>query len=83
MSFGKTYTLTETIAPQGYNVAESITFTVDDNGDVIQKIVMLDQSIPTVVKTGDSNQFIPYVCIGLCAVAGIFTFIKRGRSDEQ
>ena len=83
LEVGKTYTLTETIAPQGYNVAESITFTVDDNGDVIQKIVMLDQSIPTVVKTGDSNQFIPYVCIGLCAVAGIFTFIKRGRSDEQ
>lgn len=83
LEVGKTYTLTETIAPQGYNVAESITFTVDDNGDVIQKIVMLDRSIPTVVKTGDSNQFIPYVCIGLCTVTVIFTFRKRGRSDEQ
>mgnify|MGYP002508626938 CR=1 FL=1 len=57
LEVGKTYILTETTAPQGYTVAESITFTVDDNGGVVQKIVMLDQSVPTVVKTGDSIHF--------------------------
>ncbi len=83
LEVGKTYILTETTAPQGYTVAESITFTVDDNGGVVQKIVMLDQSVPTVVKTGDSIHFMPYVCIGLCSIAGIYIFRKRGKSNEQ
>lgn len=82
LEVGKTYTLTETTAPQGYNIAESITFTVDDNGEVVQKIVMLDQHIPTIVKTGDSVNILSYAGISLCAIAGIILLRKRGKTDE-
>ena len=76
LEVGKTYTLTETTAPQGYNIAESITFTVDDNGEVVQKIVMLDQHIPTIVKTGDSMNILAYAGISLCAIAGLILLRK-------
>ena len=43
---GETYTLTEITAPNGYRVAESITFTVNRDGSVTS-VVMKDQRIPT------------------------------------
>ena len=83
LEVGKTYTLTEITAPQGYNIAESITFTVDDNGEVVQKIVMLDQHIPTILKTSDSVNILSYAGISLCAIAGLILLRKRGKNDEQ
>ena len=52
---GETYTLTETIAPDGYQVAQSIEFTVDDTGNV-QRIEMYDELLPSSggVNTSDS-----------------------------
>lgn len=52
---GKTYTLTETIAPEGYTVAQSIRFTIKDTTD-LQQIEMKDELVKGVIriyKTGD------------------------------
>ncbi len=54
---GKTYTLTEVIAPDGYSIAQSIDFTVADTGDV-QKVTMYDELLPASggsPKTGDDQ----------------------------
>lgn len=80
---GKTYTLTETIAPKGYSKAESIKFTVADNGKVVQKVIMLDKHIPAVIKTGDTTDILPYVGVAFCALASILVLRKRGKTDEQ
>ena len=40
---GEEYTLTEVVAPEFYEVAESITFTVEDNDEEMQKITMKDE----------------------------------------
>lgn len=51
-----TYTLTETTAPDGYEVAESITFTIDSDGtikkgsEVLSKVVMKDTKKTTPKK---------------------------------
>lgn len=44
LSVGKTYTLTETICPNGYVKATSIKFTVSNTGD-IQKVNMIDKVV--------------------------------------
>ena len=71
------------ITDEDGNIAESITFTVDDNGEVVQKIVMLDQHIPTILKTSDSVNILSYAGISLCAIAGLILLRKRGKNDEQ
>lgn len=63
-----TYTLTETIAPKNYKVAQSINFTVEESGK-IQKVVMYDELLPVKVKTGDNTN------IGIYAVAGLGTAV--------
>ena len=68
---GKTYTLTETIAPDGYQVAQSIEFTVDDTGD-IQRVEMYDELMPIAkVKTGDDISINNYLCLGYITLLGI------------
>lgn len=62
-----TYTLTETIAPKNYKVAQSINFKVEESG--IQKVVMYDELLPVKVKTGDNTN------IGIYAVAGLVTAV--------
>ena len=63
-----TYTLTETIAPKNYKVAQSINFTVEESGK-IQKVIMYDELMPVKVKTGDNTN------IGIYAVAGLGTAV--------
>lgn len=69
---GKSYTLTETIAPAKYKIAESVNFKVEDTG-AVQKVVMYDELLPEaakVVKTGDNTRAIGYALMGL----GCFVF---------
>ena len=40
---GEEYTLTEVVAPEFYELAESITFTIEDNDEEVQKITMKDE----------------------------------------
>ena len=46
------YTLTETIAPEGYATAESVKFTVTDTGE-IQKVEMKDQPLEVEISKTD------------------------------
>ena len=74
---GKTYTLTETIAPDGYQVAQSIEFTVDDTGNV-QSVVMYDELLPKKVITSDDSNISTYLYMaGLTALFFGVLNIKR------
>lgn len=73
----ESYTLTETIAPRGYKIAQTVTFTVEPTGEV-QKVVMYDELMPvTKVKTGDNNDMIILSLVCVSALAGIIIFRKR------
>ena len=46
LTVGETYTLSETIAPDGYKIAQSIDFKIKDTGEV-QNVVMYDELLPS------------------------------------
>ena len=73
-----TYTLTETIAPKNYKVAQSINFKIEESGK-IQKVIMYDELMPVKVKTGDNTN--TAVLFGLSGFSllglGLFKFRKR------
>ena len=73
LKVGASYRLTETTAPDGYAVAESITFTVDDNGEIVQQIKMYDELLPamSVVKTGDTSPIILYGMLSAGSVLAV------------
>ena len=76
---GHRYRLTETMAPAGYKIAQSIEFTVE-NKESVQKIIMYDELLPQ-PKTGDSINkelymgIVMFLGIGLSA----YVFLKRKR----
>ncbi|MFQ9766265.1 MAG: SpaA isopeptide-forming pilin-related protein [Thomasclavelia ramosa] len=76
LTANETYTLTETIAPVNYQVAQSINFTVKDTGEV-QQVIMYDELMPVKkVKTGDSSQMVSLYCaLSGMSIIGI-SFIK-------
>lgn len=80
------YTLREMTAPDGYEIAEDIAFTVEETGD-IQKVVMKDKPVKKeVVKTGDHAMIMLYVCGVAIAGLGCIYFIKKkkhGKSDGR
>lgn len=73
-----TYTLTETIAPKNYKVAQSINFKIEESGK-IQKVIMYDELMPVKVKTGDNtNTALLFGLSGLSLLGlGLFKFRKR------
>ena len=56
LTVGETYTLEETIAPDGYKIAQSINFEIKDTGEV-QNVVMYDELLPSSggVNTSDDT----------------------------
>ena len=48
---GKKYTLTETIAPDGYSVADPVTFTVKSDGSVTEVVMKDELTVTQVTKT--------------------------------
>ena len=78
-----TYTLHEEQAPEGYLVAEDITFTVEDTAE-IQKVVMKDEVKPTdVPKTGDeTNLWLP-VALMMLSAAGLLGFVAANRKKRK
>ena len=77
------YTLREITAPDGYEVAEDISFTVEETGE-IQKVVMKDKPIKkTVVKTGDNSMISLYACGVAIAGIGCICFIKKKKSQDK
>lgn len=73
-----TYTLTETIAPKNYKLAQSINFKIEESGK-IQKVIMYDELMPVKVKTGDNtNTALLFGLSGLSLLGlGLFKFRKR------
>ena len=88
------YTLTETTAPNGYDVAETVNFEVKDTAE-IQHVIMYDSPTQkpgngtTTPKTGDVNPVIPAVAAAaavLLAACGVILSRKKKKSgpkDEQ
>lgn len=82
---GETYTLTETIAPDGYKVAEKIEFTVEDNGKVVQQVQMFDELLPArqIVNTGDNSNIMLYALLTSgSAVALLGTYYFERKKEE-
>ena len=69
-----TYTLTEVIAPKGYVLStETITFTVDENGNVDKPVIMYNTKAVEVPIT-DAN--VPMIVYLIGALGMIFGFTK-------
>lgn len=84
---GDTYTLTETIAPDGYKIAQSIQFTVIDNGEVEQQIQMIDELLPVVqthkVNTGDHTNWMFTVATLVISSCLLITLFIRKRKENN
>lgn len=85
---GKTYTIKETIAPDGYTIANEIQFTVNEDGSVTS-VVMYDEPIPDVpdAPTGDTTSRLPGILLNaaglvMLAVAGMNRTKKDSNADE-
>ncbi|MBR4021057.1 MAG: TonB-dependent receptor [Ruminococcus sp.] len=78
---GKTYTLKETIAPDGYTIANSIDFTVNDDGTV-NTVVMYDEPIPDTpdTPTGDTTSRLPGI---LMIAAGLVMVLIAGMGRKK
>ena len=81
-----TYYLVETVAPEGYDTAESVVFTMnrdgtltDANGESLDnnKLIMYDKQIVT-VTTGD----LPIIVISVLAIAGIGFAIYYSKNKD-
>ena len=82
---GEELILKETAAPDGYEIAEEVTFVVEDTMEV-QKVEMKDARTPAVPKTGD-NPLLPLALAGVCgaSVLGIVIIAlsrKKSRKDH-
>ncbi|WP_283109193.1 MSCRAMM family protein, partial [Thomasclavelia spiroformis] len=83
LTVGKTYTLIETIAPEGYKIAQSIQFTIEDTGEV-QKIIMYDELMPKKVKTGDNSNINIFAGSALTSlILLVMLFIKRNSTNKN
>ena len=79
------YTLTEITAPNGYEVAETITFKVEDTAE-IQHVEMFDSPTPTVPKTGDNLDLNVVLVIGAMVMILLGTgilLIRKGKKRSR
>lgn len=80
---GHTYTLTEIIAPKGYQIAQSIDFKIEETGEV-QKVVMYDELMPKKVKTGDNSNINIFAGSALTSlILLVMLFIKRNSTNKN
>lgn len=82
---GKEYTLKEIIAPEGYEIANEIKFTVNADGTVTE-VVMYDELTPktTTPYTGDNHSdFAAFAMLGTASVIiAILIITKKGKKHE-
>lgn len=81
---GKTYTLTETAAPDGYTIANSIDFTVNADGTVTP-VVMYDEPIPDTpdTPTGDTtSRLLGILMIAAGLVMVLIAGMGRKKKDD-
>ena len=82
---GKEYTLKETIAPEGYEIAHEIKFTVNADGSVTE-VIMYDELTPKITTpyTGDNHSdFAAYAMLGAASVIiAALIITKKGKKYE-
>ena len=82
---GKEYTLRETIAPEGYEIANEIRFTVNEDGSV-SEVVMYDELTPKTDTpyTGDNHSnFAAYAMLGAASVIiAALIITRKGKKHE-
>ena len=66
----KEYYFEETIAPDGYELAQKVKFKIDDIGKV-QHFYLTNNLKPKKVETGDNSDISDYLGLGLVSVGGI------------
>lgn len=69
----KEYYFEETIAPDGYELAQKVKFKIDDTGK-IQHFYLTNNLQPRKIETGDNSDISSYLGLGLVSVGGIFQF---------
>ena len=82
---GKEYTLRETIAPDGYEIANEIRFTVNEDGSVTE-VVMYDKLTPktTTPYTGDNHSdFAAFALMGASLIIFLVLIISRKKNDDK
>lgn len=82
---GKEYTLKETIAPEGYEIANEIKFTVNADGSVTE-VVMYDELTPktTTPYTGDNHSdFAAFALMGASLIIFLALIISRKKNDDR
>lgn len=88
LTAGKEYTLRETIAPAGYEIANEIQFTVNDDGSVTE-VVMYDEvsAAPkqTTPYTGDDhNHFAAFMLMGISGgiIIALIVTKRKGKKHD-
>ena len=82
---GKEYTLRETIAPDGYEIANEISFTVNEDGSVTE-VVMYDELTPKTDTpyTGDNHSdFAAFALMGASLIIFLVLIISRKKNDDK
>lgn len=82
LNVGESYTLIEETSPQGYKIAESIEFKIEDTG-AIQHVVMYDEHLPVKVKTGDDNSYQYWIVSGLLSLAALLIIRFKVKREHQ
>ena len=76
------YILTEEEAPNGYEIAEEIVFTLEETAEV-QTVDMLDQKRAETVKTGDNSLIVSRaLLLALAALLAGWVLWRRDREEE-
>ena len=83
LTVGETYTLSETIAPDGYKIAQSIDFKIKDTGEV-QNVVMYDELLPSSggintsddTSTGAMAALVSVSALGMVSY-GMYEFFRK------
>lgn len=81
----KEYTLKEIIAPEGYEIANEIKFTVNADGSVTE-VVMYDELTPktTTPYTGDNHSdFAAFALMGASLIIFLVLIISRKKNDDK
>ena len=82
---GKEYTLREIIAPDGYEIANEIKFTVNADGSVTE-VVMYDELTPVTNTpyTGDNHSnFAAFALMGASLIIFLVLIISRKKNDDK
>lgn len=81
LEFGKEYRLTEVSAAPGYAYTEDVLFTVDSEGYIVQKVVMVDKPTDVLISKADLTTGEPVAGATLQIIDKDGTVIKEWTTD--